>query len=733
MPITRAEQIAAELGLGLSQVTAVVSLLADGSTVPFVARYRKELTGSLDEVAITSIRDREKQLAALEERKEAILASLAERDLLSQDLEAAVTATSTLTALEDLYLPYRPKRRTRAMIARERGLEPLADLLLAQDTNVDPRREGEAYVRPELGIASVDDALQGARDVLAERANETAEARAEVREIFARHGTWRSSVIEGKESLGATYRDYFRWEELAVETPSHRVLALLRGEREGVLRLSLRPDEDAALACLRRRFVRGSAPSSEQVSLAVEDGYKRLMAPSLETEIRAEMKAKADREAVAVFADNVRQLLLAPPLGQKRVLAIDPGYRTGGKVVCLDAQGKLLTDAVVYPTGSPSQQADARRTLTTLAATHRIEAIAVGNGTGSRETEAFVRAIDFGRPVPIVLVNESGASVYSASEIARNEFPDKDVTVRGAVSIGRRLVDPLAELVKIDPKAIGVGQYQHDVDPALLRQSLDDAVEHCVNAVGVEVNTASAPLLSRVSGLGPKLADTIVEHRNENGPFGRRADLKKVPRLGRKAFEQAAGFLRIHGGDDPLDASAVHPESYAIVRRMAADLGGTVQDLMQRADLRAQIDLDRYVTDTVGLPTLADIVAELAKPGRDPREQFEAFSFSDDVHEIADLVPGMKLPGIVTNVVDFGAFVDIGVHQDGLVHVSQLADRYVEHPSKVVKVGQRVVVTVLDVDVDRKRISLSLRTRAGLEPAAARATEKVKARREPSP
>ncbi len=707
---TRAGQIATELQLDARGVEAVLGLLGEGATVPFIARYRKERTGSLDEVAIASIRDREKQLAALAERKEAILSSLAERDLLTPDLEAAVAAAATLTALEDLYLPYRPKRRTRAMIARERGLEPLAELLLAQDATTDPRREAEAYVRPDIGVDSVDSALQGARDVLAEMVNETAEARADVRDLFSKHGVWGSAVVEGKESEGATYRDYFRWEEPATLAPSHRVLALLRAERDGIVRLSLRPDEEAAIAALRRRFVRGSGPASHEVALAVGDAYKRLMAPSIETEVRNELKEKADREAVAVFADNVRQLLLAPPLGQKRVLAIDPGYRTGAKLACLDAQGKLLSDAVVHPAGSESQRADARRTLIDLARTHAIEAIAVGNGTASRETEAFVRAIDFGRPIPVILVNESGASVYSASELARAEFPDKDVTVRGAVSIGRRLVDPLAELVKIDPKAIGVGQYQHDVDQALLRQSLDDVVEHCVDAVGVEVNTASAPLLSRVSGLGPKLAETIVEHRDANGPFRRRADLKKVPRLGPKAFEQAAGFLRIHGGEDPLDASAVHPESYAVVRRMAADLGCTVENLMRDPELRAQIDLDRYVTDTVGLPTLTDIVAELAKPGRDPRARFEAFAFSDAVHEIADLVPGMKLPGIVTNVVDFGAFVDVGVHQDGLIHVSQLADRYVEHPSSVVSVGQRVVVTVLELDVERRRISLSLRT-----------------------
>ncbi|MCX6091906.1 MAG: Tex family protein [Candidatus Bipolaricaulota bacterium] len=707
---SRADQIAAELSLDARRVDAVLQLLGEGATMPFIARYRKEKTGSLDEVAISSIRDRDKQLAALAERKEAIIASLAERDLLTPDLQAAVDAAATMTALEDLYLPYRPKRRTRAMIARERGLEPLADLIVAQDPATDPRREAEAYVRLDAGVESVDDALQGARDILAETINEAAQARGEIRELFEKRGTISSAVMEGKEVEGATYRDYFTWQEPLADAPSHRVLALLRAEREGIIRLSVRPEEEAALGYLKRYFVRGGGPCAEQVALAVEDGYKRLMAPSIETEIRAVVKEKADREAVRVFADNVRQLLLAPPLGQKRVLAIDPGFRTGGKVVCLDAQGKLLTHDVVYATGSESQRAAAKRTLIDLVTAHAMEAIAIGNGTASRETEEFVRSIDFGRAIPTVLVNESGASVYSASEVARAELPDQDVTVRGAVSIGRRLVDPLAELVKIDPKAIGVGQYQHDVDQGMLRQGLDDVVEHCVNAVGVEVNTASAPLLARVSGLGPKLAENIVSYRDENGPFRRRADLKKVPRLGPRAFEQGAGFLRIRDGDDPLDQSAVHPESYSIVRRMAADLGCTVVDLIRDAGLRGKIDLDRYVTDAVGLPTLNDILAELARPGRDPRERFETFAFSDDVHEIADLVPGMKLPGIVTNVVDFGAFVDIGVHQDGLIHVSQLADRFVEHPSAVVKVGQRVLVTVLEVDIERRRISLSLRT-----------------------
>ncbi len=709
MPHDPAHTIAAELGVSYGQVSAVAALLGDGATVPFIARYRKERTGSLDEVAITTIRDRLRELALLAERKEAIVASLAERDLLTDDLQAAVAAASSMAGLEDLYLPYRPKRRTRAMVARERGLEPLTVRVLAQEPGTDPRIEAERFVRPDDGVNTVDDALQGARDILAETVSETPEARAEIRDLFAKRAVVRSKVVAGREADGATYRDYFSWEEPLAEAASHRVLAVLRAEREGIVRLSVRPEEDAALAALRRRFVRGAGPCAEQVALAVEDGYERLLAPSIETEIRSEMKERADREAVRVFADNVSQLLLAPPLGRKRVLAIDPGYRTGGKVVCLDAQGKLLRDDVIYPIGSATAQAEARRKLVELVGTYEIEAVAIGNGTASRETEAFVRAIDFGRTIPVVLVNESGASVYSASEIARAELPDKDVTVRGAVSIGRRLVDPLSELVKIDPKAIGVGQYQHDVDQKMLRRSLDDVVEHCVNAVGVEVNTAGAPLLARVSGLGPKLAETIVGYRDEHGPFHRRADLKKVPRLGPKAFEQAAGFLRIQGGD-PLDASAVHPESYALVRRMAADLGCTVEDLMQKAELRARIDLDRYVTDTVGLPTLTDIVAELAKPGRDPRERFEAFAFSDDAHEIGDLVPGMRLPGIVTNVVDFGAFVDIGVHQDGLVHVSQLADRYVEHPSKVVKVGQRVVVTVLEVDAERRRISLSLRS-----------------------
>ncbi len=702
-------RIATELLLSPRQVEAAAKLLGDGATVPFIARYRKERTGSLDEVAIASIRDRLEQLRALADRRESILASLAERGLLTDGLRAAIARAETMAELEDLYLPYRPKRRTRAMIARERGLEPLAEMLLAQDPSTDPKAAGQSFVDPENGVDDVEAALAGARDILAETINESAEARAEIRRLFEREGILRARVVHGKEEDGATYRDYFEWEEPLAEAPGHRIHAILRAEREGVLRLSARPDDEAAFSALKRRFVRGRGAAADQVAAAVEDGYKRLMGPSIENEVRARLKERADEEAVRVFADNLRELLMAPPLGQKRVLAIDPGYRTGCKVVCLDAQGRLLTHAVVHIAGAERERALAGQTIADLVRTYAIEAIAIGNGTASRETEALVRALDAARTIPIVLVNESGASVYSASEIARRELPDQDVTVRGAVSIGRRLMDPLAELVKIDPKSIGVGQYQHDVDPTRLRGALDDVVERCVNAVGVEANTASVPLLSRVSGLGPKLAENVVAHRDEHGPFRSREELKEVPQLGPKAYEQAAGFLRIHDGDDPLDASAVHPESYDIVRRMAADLGCTVADLMADEALRDRIDLQRYVTEDVGLPTLTDILAELAKPGRDPRESFEAFSFSEDVRTIEDLAVGMALPGIVTNVVDFGAFVDVGVHQDGLVHISQLADRYVAHPSAVVRVGQRVNVTVVDVDVERERFGLSMR------------------------
>ena len=709
MPQTHESQVAKELGLSPRSVAATAELLDGGATVPFIARYRKEATGSLDEVAITRIRDRVDQLRKLDERREAILSSLAERDLLTDELDRAVRSAATMAALEDVYLPYKPKRRTRAAIAREKGLEPLADVVLAQ-THARLLQEAAKYVDPSQGVDSVEDALAGARDIIAETVSETAEARAEVRELFEHRAVVQSRVVKGKEAEGATYRDYFEWSEPLSRITGHRIHALLRAEREGVVRLSIRPEEETAVGYLSRRFVVGEGESAEQVAVAVHDAYKRLLAPSIENEVRANLKERADREAIRVFSSNLKDLLMAPPLGQKRVLAIDPGFRTGCKVVCLDAQGQLLEHTVIFPTGSEGQRAEAERTLTDLVKRLSIDAIAIGNGTAGRETERFVRQIGFDRAVDVVMVNESGASVYSASSIAREELPDYDVTVRGAVSIGRRLMDPLAELVKIDPKSIGVGQYQHDVDSGMLQQSLDDVVETCVNSVGVEVNTASGPLLTRVSGLGPRLAENIVAYRKQNGPFRTRSELHQVSRLGDKAFEQAAGFLRIQGSEDPLDASAVHPERYPLVRRIAADLGCSVLDLMRNEALRNAIDLERYVSEDVGLPTLTDIVSELSRPGRDPRSQFSAFSFDARVHEITDLQVGMTLPGIVTNVVDFGAFVDVGVHQDGLVHVSRLADRYVEHPSTVVRVGQTVVVHVIEVDVDRRRISLSMRT-----------------------
>ncbi|MCK5828423.1 helix-hairpin-helix domain-containing protein, partial [Candidatus Bipolaricaulota bacterium] len=579
-------QIAQELGYSSRQVQATATLLEDGATVPFISRYRKERTGSLDEVAIASIRNRLHQLRQLNERKQAILSSLEERELLTQELQDAIDGAKALPELEDIYLPYRPKRRTRAMIAREKGLEPLAERLLNQEASFNPQADAATFIDAEKGVESADDALSGARDIIAETINESSESRAEIRAMFEKQGTLRASLIKGKETEGSAYRDYFDWQEPLSKAPAHRVHAMLRAERDGVIRLAVRPEEELAIETLSRRFVRGHSHASQQVAAAVEDGYKRLMAPSIENEIRSKLTEMADLEAVRVFADNLQHLLLAPPLGQKRVLAIDPGYRTGCKIACLDAQGRLLTHDVVYVIGSTETIAKSGQTIADLVQTYQIEAIAIGNGTGSRETETMVRALTLSKDIPVVMVSESGASVYSASDIARKEFPNHDVTVRGAISIGRRLMDPLAELVKIDPKSIGVGQYQHDVDQGLLKQSLDDVIEHCVNAVGVEVNTASAPLLSHISGLGPKLADNIVAHRDENGPFEKRSQLKKVARVGPKAFEQAAGFLRIHNGKDPLDASAVHPESYSIVRRMAADLDCSVKDLIEQPKLR---------------------------------------------------------------------------------------------------------------------------------------------------
>ncbi len=715
------EKIAAECSLGPGQVRAVSDLLEDGATIPFISRYRKEATGSLDEVAVTTIRDRLYQLRDLDDRRKTILKSLEEQNVLTDELKAKVQAAETLSVLEDIYLPYRPKRRTRAMVAREKGLEPLAAKIFQQDSLLqeeDLQQTSVEFLDEEKGVASAEEALAGARDIMAEWMNEDAEARKQLRRLFQSKATVRSRLVPAKEEEGRKFSDYFDWEEPVTKAPSHRILAMRRGENEKVLHLSFQPHEEDGVALLEQLFVKSDNASGEQVRLAAQDGYRRLLCTSLETELRLATKKQADEEAIRVFTENLRQLLLAPPLGPKTVLAIDPGFRTGCKVVCLDPQGKLLHHDLISPHTGENARQEAARKIRDLCARFSIEALAVGNGTAGRETEAFLRGIEVDGAPPIVMVNESGASVYSASQVAREEFPDHDVTVRGAVSIGRRLQDPLAELVKIDPKAIGVGQYQHDVDQKSLKTGLDDVVESCVNAVGVDVNTASKQLLTYVSGLGPQLAQNILDHRNAHGAFGNRKALKKVARLGPKAFEQCAGFLRISGGDNPLDASAVHPESYHVVDQMARDLGCPQEELITAPERLAQIDSDRYVSDKVGLPTIRDILAELAKPGRDPRETFEAFSFTEGVNSLEDLNSGMRLPGKVTNVTRFGAFVDVGVHQDGLVHVSQLADRFVRDPAEVVKVGQTVNVTVLEVDLERKRIALSMRETPDKKPPA---------------
>jgi protein Tex len=703
-------KIAQELGLTPKQIQATADLMNEGATVPFVARYRKEATGSLDEVAITEVRDRLHQLAELDKRREAILRSLEERGQLTDELKEKILAAETLVVLEDLYLPYRPKRRTRAAVAREKGLEPLAQRLFAQE-DMDPFAEAAAFVDPEKGVDSAEDALAGARDIIAEWVSEDQTARARMRDFYSSKAVFQSKVLSEKESEGVKYQDYYDWEEPVNKAPSHRILAMRRGEKEGFLTLRVLPPEEEALAILDALFVKGDGPASQQVRMSVHDSYKRLLSPSMETEIRLATKKRADEEAIRVFIENLRQLLLASPLGQKKILAIDPGFRTGCKVVCLDRQGKLLHTETIYPLQSEKAAADAGGKIREMCKRFGVEAIAIGNGTGGRETETFIRSLDLSRDIAVMMVNESGASVYSASEAAREEFPEQDVTVRGAVSIGRRLMDPLAELVKIDPKSIGVGQYQHDVDQGALKGGLDDVVVSCVNRVGVEVNTASKQLLAYVSGLGPQLAKGILEYRNEHGPFRSREGLRQVPRLGPKAFEQAAGFLRIRDGENPLDRSAVHPESYPIVDAMAKDLGCSVLDLILDEELRRRIDPKQYVSEKVGLPTLNDILSELSKPGRDPREQFEPFRFAEGVEKMEDLKPGMKLPGIVTNITAFGVFVDVGVHQDGLVHISEVSHRFVKNPAEVVKVQQKVTVTVLSVDLARRRISLSLKGR----------------------
>ncbi|MEY5010743.1 MAG: hypothetical protein RLZZ253_1882 [Verrucomicrobiota bacterium] len=716
-------KIAQELKLQLRQVASTAILLEEGGTVPFIARYRKEKTGELDEVQITSIRDRLEQLEELDKRRESILSSLTERSLLTAELAAKIEAAETLSSLEDIYQPFRPKKRTKATIAREKGLEPLADILWAQNPATQPKVEAAAFVDAAKEVATPEEALAGARDILAERISDDAGARAKLRELYLQKGVIKSKVVSGKEEEGAKFKDYFDWNEPAANAPSHRVLAIRRGENEGVLFSRLTPPEEEAILALEILFVKGSSPAALEVKAAVADCYKRLIGFAMEGEARIAVKKRADEEAIRVFAENLRELLLASPLGQKNMLAIDPGFRTGCKVVVLDRQGKLLGHDVIYPEQGARNASDAAEAIRGVVKKFNIEAIAIGNGTAGRETEAFVRKLGLPPSVTIVSVNESGASIYSASEVAREEFPDHDITVRGAVSIGRRLMDPLAELVKLDPKSIGVGQYQHDVDQNALKRSLDDVVMSCVNGVGVELNTASKQLLSYVAGLNSRTAANIVAHRNENGPFKSRRELLKVAGLGPKAYEQAAGFLRIRDGEHPLDASAVHPERYELVDRMASDMGCAVSDLLRDSGKRSRIQPEKYATAEVGLPTLKDIMAELAKPGRDPRQQFEVFSFNEGVQEMSDLKVGMKLPGIITNVTAFGAFVDIGVHQDGLVHVSQLSDNFVKNPAEVVKVAQRVQVTVTEVDLARKRIALSMKSKPELAPRGERKPE----------
>ncbi len=698
--------IGKELSLKETYVAAVAKLIEEGATVPFIARYRKEATGAMDEVAVASVRDRMTELAELDKRREAILGSLAERNLLTDELKTSIEGAQDKARLEDIYLPHRPKRRTRAAMARERGLEPLSKKLFAQ-RGVEPDVAARAYVNPEKDVPDCAAALAGARDIIAEHVSENSRTRAAMRTLFMRRGLFCAKVAKGKEEEGATYRDWFDWSEPLRSIAGHRALAMFRGEREGMLVLSLRPPEDEALDVLQRGIVCGHGADSREVATAIKDGYRRLLAPSMENELRAEVRKRADHEAIQVFAANLRELLLAAPLGQKGVLALDPGFRTGAKLTVLDGQGALLHHETIFPTGSDKQQKQAAQTLRDLCREYAVQVVAVGNGTAGRETEAFVRGLDLG--IPAVLVNEAGASVYSASDVARQEFPDLDLTVRGSVSIGRRLMDPLAELVKVDPKAIGVGQYQHDVDAAALKAALDDVVASCVNAVGVDLNTASAELLAHVSGLGPVLARNIVAHRDANGPFASRRQLLDVKRLGPKAFEQAAGFLRVRG-KNPLDASAVHPERYALVKNMARDAGCSVDELMQREELRRSIELDKYAGNGVGMPTLKDIMKELEKPGRDPRAEFSPFSFAEGVNDIKDLREGMRLPGIVTNVTKFGAFVDVGVHRDGLVHISQLADRFVRDPSEVVAARREVMVTVIGIDEARGRINLSMKS-----------------------
>lgn len=697
--------IAERLGHHLWQVENTIRLIDDGATIPFISRYRKEMTGSLDEIQIAHIRDEYGKMVETDKRREAIIKSIREQGLMTPELDARLAEAVTVTELEDIYLPYRPKRRTRASMAREKGLEPLALMILKQEAG-DVAIMAESYLNDE--VKSVEDALQGARDIIAERVNEDETARKRMRRLFEKDAQIVSRLVKGKEEEGSKFSDYFEWQEPLRKTPGHRYLAMRRGEEEGALKLHITVEEDQALEILEGYFIKSKYSSSAQVKEAIVDSWKRLLAPAMETEFRNMVKERADLEAIDVFSENLRQLMLAPPLGEKSVLAIDPGYRTGCKIVCLDRQGTLVHNETIYPHPPQNETAKSVKKISTLVDAYKIEAIAIGNGTASRETEDLIRFIRFDRDIEVYVVSEAGASVYSASKIAREEFPDYDVTVRGSVSIGRRLTDPLAELVKIDPRSIGVGQYQHDVDQTQLKKALDDVVVSCVNAVGVEVNTSSRHLLTYVSGLGPQLAGNIVEYRTENGPFRSREELKKVKRMGEKAFEQSAGFIRIRNGDNPLDHSAVHPERYHIVEQMAKDINATVAEIMEDDELRKKIDLKKYIDSETGLPTLNDIMQELGKPGRDPRSRIKEFRFAD-IRSIEDVKEGMVVPGIVTNITRFGAFVDIGVKNDGLVHISQLSNRFVKDPSEVVKLHQHVMVKVARVDYNRKRIELSMK------------------------
>lgn len=698
--------LAQRVGIQEIQVFNTVELLEEGATIPFISRYRKERTGSLDEVQIEAIKDEKERIEELLKRKETIFKSLQEQNFLTPELQIRIENCFESNELEDIYLPYKPKRRTRAMIAREKGLEPLAKIIVKQNES-DIERKALSFIS-EL-VESADDALSGARDIIAEWINEDEKARSIVRRAFDSGAIISSKIIKGKDEEAAKFHDYFDWNEPLKKCPSHRLMAMRRGENEGFLRVSISPESEEVILKLERNFINSKNECANQIKLAITDSYKRLLEPSIETEFANLSKERADEEAIRVFVDNLRQLLLAAPLGQKRVLALDPGYRTGCKLVCLDAQGNLLHNETIYPHKPQEEVKQAARKISSLVSAYQIDAIAIGNGTASRETEAFIKKLHFDRELRVYVVSEDGASIYSASKIARDEFPQYDVTVRGAVSIGRRLMDPLAELVKIDPKSIGVGQYQHDVDQKKLKSSLDKVVESSVNLVGVNVNTASQHLLTYVSGLGPLLAQNIVDYRKENGPFNSRPELQQVARMGAKAYEQSAGFLRIPDASNPLDNSAVHPESYFVVENIAKDLKCSIQELISNEELQKQIVWTKYVSDKTGLPTLLDIQKELSKPGRDPRQAIKIFEFAPNIYKVDDLQVGMVLPGIITNITKFGAFVDVGVKQDGLVHVSQMADRFISDPSEIVKLHQHVQVKVIELDLPRKRIQLSLK------------------------